>query len=316
MKGYELARADIEKRDGGGEALTKSSPTLWAALFKRKSNDDDDEADAPAPAAAPADAVAAKSADTKPVETKSADIKSAESVPVPRSKPRTTSTLQLASADVQIVQPAKPKQDMQAEPSPQTPADIINARGFWGDSPATPKQASPAQIAALKARQAVDPQSTASIASAMQAMAYAPAASSPVDRANIVAASAPMPRSVRPAPRNAAAAATEINTVAAKDAQGQGGVIATSTRISAAKGNDIWLRVIMLAPSASSSMFTTVLGDTDMTLMRSYFIKPQTAVAMTFSDDPMTGLSTDRFTGSVTAKLSTASFVVETASLR
>ena len=311
LKGYELARAEIEKRDGSGEALTKSSPTLWAALFKRKSNDDDDEADAPAPAAAPADVAAAKSADTK-----SADIKSAESVPVPRSKPHATSTFQLASADVQIVQPAKPKQDTQAEPGPQTPADIINARGFWGDSPATPKQASPAQIAALKARQAVDPQSTASIASAMQAMAYAPAASSPVDRANIVAASAPMPRSVRPAPRNAAAAATEINTVAAKDAQGQGGVIATSTRISAAKGNDIWLRVIMLAPSASSSMFTTVLGDTDMTLMRSYFIKPQTAVAMTFSDDPMMGLSTDRFTGSVTAKLSTASFAVETASLR
>ncbi|MGC5124425.1 hypothetical protein, partial [Escherichia coli] len=49
--------------------------------------------------------------------------------------------------------------------APQSPADIINARGFWGDETAAPKQASAAQIAALKAREAVggaDPQTTAS----------------------------------------------------------------------------------------------------------------------------------------------------------
>ena len=137
-----------------------------------------------------------------------------------------------------------------------------------------------------------------------KALAYAPAASSPVDRSNIVAASAPIPRSVRP-PRNAAAAATEINTVVAKGAQGQGSVIATSTRLAAAKGNDIWMRVVMLAPSATNAMLTTVLGDTDMTLMRAYFVKPQAAIAMTFSDDPMMGMTSDRFTGSATATLAT-----------
>ena len=36
LKGYELARADIEARDGSDGALKKSSPSLWAALFKRK----------------------------------------------------------------------------------------------------------------------------------------------------------------------------------------------------------------------------------------------------------------------------------------
>ena len=111
-----------------------------------------------------------------------------------------------------------------------------------------------------------------------------------------------------------AAVATEINTVAPKNPQG--GVIATSTRLSAAKGNDIWLRVVMLAPSASTSMFTTVLGDTDMTLMRAYFEKPQAVVAMGFSDDPQMGLVSDRFTGSVATRLTTTSFVVQTASLR
>jgi hypothetical protein len=51
-------------------------------------------------------------------------------------------------------------------------------------------------------------------------------------------------------------------------------------------------------------------------LMRSHFVKPQAIVAMTFSDDPMLGLVTDTFTGSVTARLETRSFVTRTASLR
>ena len=73
---------------------------------------------------------------------------------------------------------------------------------------------------------------------------------------------------------------------------------------------------MMLAPSASTSMSATVLGDADMTLMRGYFVKPQAAIAMTFSDDPQMGLVCDRFTGSATATLPTRSFVVRTASLR
>ncbi|MFN5671333.1 MAG: ATP-binding protein, partial [Bradyrhizobium sp.] len=147
-----------------------------------------------------------------------------------------------------------------------------------------------------------------------KALAYAPATSSPVDRANIVAATAPIPRNVRPA-RNAAAPSTEINTVVAKGAPGQG-VITTSARISAAKGNDVWMRVVMLAPSASNAMLTTVLGDTDMSTMRAHFVKPQATVAMTFSEDPMMGMTCDHFSGSATTPLTTQSFVLRTASLR
>ena len=323
LKGYELARADIEARDGNDSALKKSSPSLWANLFKRKSNDDDDDEAVSTPV--PTAQQVADAAQAIAAAGKAADAKSAEATAKPRSKPQTASAFQLASADAQIVQPAKPKPAAAdtVEAKPQSPADIINARGFWGDAAVAPQQATPAQVAALKARQAVapaDPQSTASVPSAMQALAYAPASAPPVDRANIVAASAPIPHSARPAPRNAAAVATEINTVAAKGTQGQDGqvrgVIANSTRISAAKGNDIWLRVVMLAPSASNSMFTTVLGDTDMTLMRNYFAKPRAVVAMSFSDDPQMGLLSERFTGSATARLTTTSFVLQTASLR
>jgi hypothetical protein len=315
LKGYELALADIEKRGNGDGASIVSKPGLFASLFRGKSNDDEDEgASAPAVSekTAPAGATVA-----------AAPAKSADPVPMPRSKPAVAATFQLASADAQIVQPAKPKPAaaaQQAEAKPQTPADIINARGFWGDAAATPKQATAAQVAAIGARQALaaaDPQSTSSVSSASQALAYAPPASSPVDRANIVAASAPIPHGIRPASasRNAAAATT-IDTVVAKGSQGQGGVFATSTRIAASKSNDTWMRMMILAPSASTSMSVTVLGDTDMTQMRAHFVKPQAVIAMSFSDDPQMGMISDQFTGSATATLATQSFVMRTASLR
>jgi uncharacterized protein YcbK (DUF882 family) len=323
LKGYELARADIEKRGTGDDASTKSKPGLFAALFRGKSNDEDDES-----AAAP---LAREKSTSAGLMAAALPAKSTEPVPMPRAKPVAASTFQLASADAQIVQPVKTKPaaavDKQAasadegESKPQTPADIINARGFWGDAATAPKQATPAQIAAINARQALaaaDPPSTASVSRAFEALAYAPASSSPVDRSSIVAASAPIPRSVRPssAPRNPVAATTIDQVVAKGPQQVSGSMVATSTRIAASNGNDVWMRMMILAPSASTSMSATVLGDTDMTLMRAHFVKPQAAIAMSFSDDPQMGLVCDRFTGSATAKLATQSFVMRTASLR
>ncbi|MGY4285351.1 uncharacterized protein YcbK (DUF882 family) [Bradyrhizobium sp. LM2.7] len=199
LKGYEFAKADIERRGNGEDAGSK--PNFFAALFKGKSapaasSSDEDDEGGPAAAAKP-------SAPT----VVAAAAKSSDPVPTPRAKP-VAATLQLASADAQIVAAPKPKPvaDKPAAAKPETPADIINARGFW-DFPATPQQATPAQVAALKARQALatDPQPTASVSSsAYQALAYAPASAPPVDRANVVAASAPIPRSARPASRNLA----------------------------------------------------------------------------------------------------------------
>jgi len=147
-------------------------------------------------------------------------------------------------------------------------------------------------------------------------MAYAPP---PSDRANIVAASAPIPRGTRLTASRNLTAATEINTVAAKGPQGapqgQAGVIATSTRISAARTDGSWMRIMLLAPSASTSMSVTMLGDADLTQMRAFFVKPQASIAMSFTDDPMLGMSSDQFTGSATAKLETTSFVMRAASL-
>ncbi|WP_247552733.1 DUF882 domain-containing protein [Bradyrhizobium sp. 138] len=317
LKNYELAKAEIERRGSGEESSSK--PNFFAALFKGKSaapaaSDEDDEG-APAPAAKPA-APTVVAAAAKP----------AEPVPTPRAKPQIAATIQLASADAQLVAPPKPKPAPVADKPAagksvdgklETPADIINARGFWDDVPAAPQQATPAQVAALKARQALaaatDPQPTASVSNAaFRALAYAPAAS-PVDRANVVAASAPIPRTPRPAASRSMAQASEINTVVGKSTDG---MVATATRLSAAKSESIWLKIVMLSPSASRAMSVTLMGELDTAALRAYFVKPRAVIAMGFVDDPMQGLSCETFSGSATAKLQTTSFVVRTAALR
>lgn len=318
LKGYEFAKAEIERRGSGDDSGSKMN--FFAALFKGKSaapaasSSDEDDEGASAPAAKPA-APTMVAAAAKP----------ADPVPTPRAKPQMATTIQLASADAHLVakpKPApvadKPAAGKSVDGKPETPADIINARGFWDDVPAAPQQATPAQVAALKARQALaaaaDPQPTASVSNAAyQALAYAPAAAPPVDRANVVAASAPIPRSTRPAASRTMAQATEINTVVGKSVDG---MVATATRLSAAKGESIWLKIVMLSPSASRAMSVTLMGELDTAALRAHFVKPRAVVAMGFTDDPMQGLSCDSFSGSATAKLETRSFVMRTAALR
>ena len=74
--------------------------------------------------------------------------------------------------------------------------------------------------------------------------------------------------------------------------------------------------MMILAPSASTAMHATVMGDPDMTLMRAHFIKPVAVVAMSFGEDPQMGLLSNGFGGSAVARLSTLSFVTRTAALR
>jgi len=330
LKGYQLALADIQKRGTASDATDGGKPGFLTSLFGGKTAEEDDEGSAPASAKPAAPAVAAKTADIKIAEVKPADLKIVDNVPLPRAKPAAAGSYQAAAGSYQVaaadqaVPPAKPAKPAVAktEAKPQTPADIINARGFWDDMP-LPQQATPAQIAALKARQAVaaaDPQSTATISdSSMQAMAYAPPPS-PMDKAPIVAASAPIPRSARPASaaRNPMAV-NNVTTVIAKSTQGQrqsiaGSVVTTSARLTAAsRDNDIWLRAMILARSAAS-MTSTVFGESDMTILRSHFAKPQATVAMAFSEDLQQGPACDQFAGQAVVTLSTTPFM--TAALR
>jgi hypothetical protein len=112
-----------------------------------------------------------------------------------------------------------------------------------------------------------------------------------------------------------AAPAGSVTTVAKNQpGRANGDLVTTSSRLAAAsREDDIWLRAMILAPSAAS-MTSTVFGDTDMTILRSYFSKPNATVAMAFSDDPHPGLACDQFSGDAVVSLPTTPFV--TAALR
>jgi hypothetical protein len=302
LKGYELAKADIEKRGNGDATITK--PPFLAALFKGgNSNDEDEEAAA---------------MDEKPAPV-------ALAAAAPRTRPQAAAALQFAAADAQLVQPPKAKpasvpadkaREANPDAKPETPADIINARGFWGDD-GSPQRDSAAQVMAVAARRALEAADLQSTVSApYDAMAYAPPAASATDRSNIAAASAPIPRSPQPVLARELNAATEINAIATKSAPGQGEVVTIATRLSAAKGNEIWLRMLLLTADISNSMSVTIMGDTDMTQMRTFFVKPQTAIAIRFSDDPTPGLASDHFSGAAVIKLETTSFALRTALLK
>lgn len=317
LAGYQLALADVQQRKGD-DASSFKKPSLLASLFRGKQQADDDEesgAVAASGTAAKPGVIAVAAAKVKEVKEKIA-----EAVPLPRAKPARAASYQVASAAApQEVAPptAVRRQVAQAEPRPQTPADIINARGFWDEHFEEPQQAAPnQQVAGLRARAAAiaaDPQATASLpANVSQAMAYAPL----LDRTKVVAASAPLPGHVRPASAGANPMSAQVTTIAAKALPGQRSSLATMAKVSAtAQMNDTWLRAMILAPNLNSSLRASVLADPDMTTMSAHFIKPVRAVSMTFSSDPQLGLVCERFTGTAVATLSTTSFT-RTASLR
>ena len=313
LRGYDLAAADIERREqNGGASSPSSGKSFLASLFRGKlgkADEDDEESGAGAtPVAAKPGAVVATAAGA-----------GSGPIPIPRSKPAgATASFQLASANSQAVAAPKPgsKPAAPVATKPQTPADIINARGFWGDEPTTAKQASPQQVAAIAARNAfasADPQSTASL-NPNAALAYAPSAPV-INRAQIVAASAPVPRSIRPASLSQPIT-TGLTTIVSKGQQRQPGTIATSTRITTANLNDVWTRAMIVAPSASTAMSATIMGQPDLTQLRAMFVKPRSSIAMTFSNDPQMGIVCERFSGAAVATLDTMTFVVRTASLR
>ena len=210
LKGYELARADIEKPRQRRRCCDRraGSRACSPPCSEGKSNDEDDEgasapvaSEKPAPASVMASAAAAKSADP---------------VPMPRAKPAVAATFQLASADAQIVPAAKAKPSEPGPPSRQpAQAPRRNRRRRPTSSMPAASGATPPRRRNRPPRRRSPPSAPArrwpppirnrppAFPQRSQALAYAPAASSPVDRANIVAASAPIPRSVRPPPPRA-----------------------------------------------------------------------------------------------------------------
>jgi len=315
LKGYDIALAEIQRRKGDDATTTNRS--LLASLFNKGQHSDDDE-ESSATAAAPAAETAEASA--KPSMIASAADSVGERitgvVPVPRARPVQTASYRVASAapteiPVASVKPATAKR-------PQTMAEMIEARALWDDGAMTAKPASAQQVAALQARAAArsdDPQSIASLpANVANAMAYE--APQLLDRSKIVAASAPGAPTHIAALAHDAAVAVHATTVVGKTLRGSSRSPATMLHVANAdQVSDIWLRAMILTPNANNALYTSVMGDPNMTAMAAHFVKPARAVTMTFSLDPQIGISCDRFSGQAIAAIPTTAFM-QTASLR
>jgi uncharacterized protein YcbK (DUF882 family) len=306
LKGYELALADLQRRGGSSDsdAGTPKAKNFLSTLFGK--SDDEDEGSAAEPAA-PA---------LKPTLVADAAAKPATGVPLPRTRP---AIYQVASAtgDIPAAKPAgKPG-------APQTIADIINSRGMWADDKAAKPPTEALKAASLKARFAAtfaeaspsadnvqikswsaDDKAEAKTDTKSQTLAYATPAATLVERAKIVTASAPIPRSVRPV---SSAPPVKIDTIVSKGAQPVPPAVLAQVGVKP-RPIDPWTRAMMLAPNFHYAMLATVFGDQDMTLMRSMFVKPDIAVVVSFAEDPTPGMNCMGFSGSATAMPQTVSF--------
>jgi hypothetical protein len=72
--------------------------------------------------------------------------------------------------------------------------------------------------------------------------------------------------------------------------------------------NDPWVRAMMVSPSAQRFLKTTLYGAQDFRSLGPLLAKPATVVSAKFVDDPMNGLSTEKFVGSAVAFTPTISF--------
>ena len=189
--------------------------------------------------------------------------------------------------------------------------------------PATRRRPLRRRVAAISARQALaaaDPQPTASISDGVPGAGLCAVSAERRPRANIVAASAPIPP-IRPA-RAHTQSAWPSTRDRHRRRQGRTGPGAARDQTSRATGrggqerNDAWMRAMILAPSASRTMSATVLGDPDMTLMRVYFVKPQPQRRDELLGRSADGHHCDSSPDRLSRRLTTTSFVMRTASLR
>jgi hypothetical protein len=81
----------------------------------------------------------------------------------------------------------------------------------------------------------------------------------------------------------------------AREPASTGAVVATAAK--AQNTDDLWTRAIMLAPDLQYFMSATLLGAPDFKQLRHLMQKPTLALAMSFSDDPLVGMSSDHFSG-------------------
>ena len=81
------------------------------------------------------------------------------------------------------------------------------------------------------------------------------------------------------------------------------------------RGFDPWLRGVIMTPSVHHSLDVAVVGARDARTLRPLMYKPDSTVAMVFSNDPTLGLTSLKFSGAAVAFLPTVDMLPRTARL-
>ena len=238
-------------------------------------------------------------------------------IPLPKNRPANT---QVAAA---APQPDKPASFVQRATNyvlaAVTPNDIIKARGYWVGLPETPFENSAARRRPAETASA-DPEETGSIGPFAAPEGYGERQGG---YSLAFASQQPEPAAQRAKPmgstmpRKAAVAAN--TTVAFKGTAEEPSEVLSHTDqlISAQQRPDSpWLRALILTPSVQGAMSTTLFGLQDFRNLRPLLQKPNASLVMTFSRDPMLGMSHQRFGGSAISFLATATFAGRTATLQ
>lgn len=316
LQGYELAQADIARRNElGSDTFRNNSHSFLAGLFGRKTTGDDEsegEAETPAAARAPVVLASAKSTASPASQT--------GTVPLPRQRPVKVQTFQVAAATSRdIALPAGRPQPVQPTRAGQMarmsdPADVINARGFWDEGVSSGRAAIMAAGAG-----AGDPSSTASVSGdpldpqalgrAKLAMAYA-AADRPLGAGTQSGPTAIKASAIRSAPAGAKATAPAS---AGEPIRSQ---VTAAWNPAKSVANDPWLRAMILAPSSRSHLSTVQSGLGDLTTLASLMHRPRAAVYVAFAEIAHPGLTFTHFAGPAVAFVPTVSFGLQTASIR
>ena len=234
-----------------------------------------------------------------------------------------------------------------AEAATATPNQIIETRGFWqgisdGTAVRTAAAAAARSVAALagtppaKEIASSDPETTESIppfsasredrAAPEGALAYAESTDgeAPAVAAAGISATAPaMPRATVTGPVAVRSGADEM-TIAVKRVSGRpaSAILTVAKKASSAiladtvRLDDPWLRAIVWSPSVHQYLCMTELGARDFRSLAALMVKPANSVLMSFSGDPLTGLTSDHFSGSAIVFISTITYPLHTAELQ
>jgi len=314
LSGYALALADVERhgaapsgtsleaaREAGvitasqEHAAAQPKRSLLARIFGT-GQDQGEQSEQPAPKSANLHARApmavASLSPPKPVAVE-------QIVPLPAARPK--------PVDVAIALP-RPRPAEQTIVTASLANNIFDNRGYWrGAIEAGPALPAPIATGTRYETASAEPVSTGSVGG--DKLAYATESEAP-----LAARARPMGSRLPRLPAEASVIPTSSNsTVVVKPP------LAPALGMSLGGGersDSPWLRAAMLTPSVRSFMTATRFGAVDPRWQYDLLHKPSQSLVMTFSADPHLGMVADRFSGSAVVFLATATFNMQTASLR